>query len=318
MLRTTKKNLREEQTNDKRALRVAIALLVLLILLPLSTLGQGNTDWHDPTQTDRGFWKAWRAFSDDHKYAYAWWDAARCYYWGYDFEFEPGVQVVGVEVRLDWHSTVILDTSMDVELSWDGGSSWTPAKSDAATLLEHTTILGGSDDIWGHAWNGGEFSDANFRVRLTCNVEGLLITNIIYLDWVAVRVYYTSEFSMEISSGQQVRFPTITGPGMYTSVNNTTFRITSPESWSISDEIIWDESRLDGAMLPDEFDRVQVAALLTRDYDDAYQVPNGAAGGSGQHTFDVAYRLDLTGDNLRYFLAGAYSLVIRYTATPDG
>ncbi len=318
MLRTTKKSLRKEQTNDKCALGVAITLLVLLILLPLSTLGQGNTSWHDPTKTDRGFWNARRAFSDGNGYASAE-DTAGCDYWDYDFEFEPGVQVVGIEVRLDWCSTAILDTSMDVELSWDGGSSWTPAKSDAAaTLLEHTTILGGPDDIWGHDWNGSEFSDANFRVRLTCNVEELLITNIIYLDWVAVRVYYTSVFSMEILSGQQVQFPTITGPGMYNSVNNTTLQITSPEPWSISDEIIWDESRLDGATLPEGFNQVQVAALLTRDYDDAYQVPNGAAGGAGQHTFDVSYRLDLTGENLRYFLAGAYSLVIRYTATPDG
>lgn len=315
MLRTTKKNLRKEQTNDKCALGVAIALLVLLILLPLSALGE-DTDWHDPTQTDWGFWNAWGAFSDGNGYASAWWDTARCDYWDYGFSLEPGVQVVGIEVRLDARHLGKSDApELEACLTWNGGSSWTAAYSTAVDQgAEYTYILGGPMNEWGRDWDVTDLGDSVFGVRITASMN----SGWVELDWVAVRVYYTSAFSMEILSGQQVQFPTITGPGMYASVNNTTLQITSPESWSISDEIIWDESQMDGAMLSDGFDQVQVAGLLTRDYDDAYQVPGGAAGGAGQHTFDVAYQLDLTGDNLRYFLAGAYSLVIRYTATPDG
>ena len=312
MLRTTKKNLRKEQTKYKRALSVPITLLVLLILLLLSTLGQGNTGWHDPSETNWGFSDASGAFSDGNGYASAE-DTAGCDYWDYGFSLEPGVQVVGIEVRLDARHLGKPDApELEVCLTWNGGSSWTATYSAAVDQgAEHVYILGGPTDEWGRDWNTTDLGDSVFGVRITASMN----SGWAELDWVAVRVYYTSEFSMEILSGQQVQFPTITGPGMYNSINDTTFRITSPEPWSISDEIIWDESRMDGAMLPDGFDQVQVAALLTRDYDDAYQIPGGAAGGAGQHTFDVAYRLDLTGDNLRYFLAGNYSLVIRYTAT---
>jgi hypothetical protein len=312
MLRTTKKNLRKEQTNDKRALSAAITLLVFLILLPLSTLGQGDTGWYGPSETNWGFSDASGAFSDGNGYASAK-GTAGCDYWDYGFSLEPGVQVVGIEVRLDArHLGKPGAPELEVCLTWNGGSNWTAAYSAAVDHgAEQTYILGGPVNEWGRDWNITDLGDSVFGVRITASMS----SGRVQLDWVAVRVYYTSVFSMEILSGQQMQFPTITGPGMYNSVNNTTLQITSPNSWSLSDVIVWQESTLDGATLPEGFNEDQVAALLTRDYDDAYQVLNGAAGGRGQHTFDVAYRLDLTGDNLRYFLAGNYSLVIRYTST---
>jgi hypothetical protein len=55
------------------------------------------------------------------------------------------------------------------------------------TTTEHTAILGGSADTWGRAWSPADFSDANFRVRLTTNNTAAQTFN---LDWVAVNVYY--------------------------------------------------------------------------------------------------------------------------------
>ncbi len=79
---------------------------------------------------------------------------------------------------------------MDVELSWDGGTTWTAAKTDSQeTTTEHTVILGGSVDGWGRTWSVGEVSDANFRVRLTSNSSSS--QRDFFLDWVPVKVHYT-------------------------------------------------------------------------------------------------------------------------------
>jgi archaellum component FlaF (FlaF/FlaG flagellin family) len=110
-------------------------------------------------------------------------------FYNYGFSIASGCVIQGIEVRLDWR---LLDTagnnSIDVELSWDGGTSWTAARTDSVeTTTEHTAILGGSADTWGRAWSPADFSDANFRVRLTTNNTAAQTFN---LDWVAVNVYY--------------------------------------------------------------------------------------------------------------------------------
>ncbi len=103
--------------------------------------------------------------------------------------------VVGIEARLDWWMDSASQTnSMSVELSWDGGTSWTAAKTDATeTTVEHTVVLGGAADNWGRAWTAAEVSDTNFRLRITSNCSGA--TNPCnardyFLDWVAVKVHY--------------------------------------------------------------------------------------------------------------------------------
>ena len=108
----------------------------------------------------------------------------------YGISVTASCAIAGIEVRLDWwlDSTAGI-SSMDVELSWDGGTSWTTAKTDTVeSTTEHTTTLGGSAVTWGHAWTVSELSDANFRVRLTSNSDDALRD--FFLDWVPVKVYY--------------------------------------------------------------------------------------------------------------------------------
>jgi hypothetical protein len=286
-------------------------ILGLAIIAALSVIGVAQTDtgWQSPTGTDDGFWPAEEAFSDDYDYAIAW-NAATCHYWGYGFEFEPGMKITGIEVRLDaghyWSFRIPDVSELAVRLTGDGGTNWSDPYS---TTVEHghenTYILGGPWDGWGQDWSPNELGDSEFGVRITAHMD----RGIIGLNWVAVRIYYSSEFSMEIMNGENAEFPVITGPDTYTCLNNTSIRITSPDPWSISDSIIWEESTLDGGTFPEGFDQEQASALLARDYE--------AEGEAGQHTVDIAYQLDLTGKNLKYFRSGTYSLVIRYTATTD-
>ena len=95
-------------------------------------------------------------------------------------------------MRLDWwlDSTANI-SSMDVELSWNGGTSWTTAQTDTVeSTTEHTAILGGSADPWGRTWAVSELSNANFRVRLTSNSDDA--TRDFFVDWVPVQVTYTA------------------------------------------------------------------------------------------------------------------------------
>lgn len=117
-------------------------------------------------------------------------------YHNYGVSIDVSCVISGIEVRLDWWTLSTLDTnSMDVELSWNGGTSWTAAKTDSVeSSSEHTTTLGGFTDTWGHAWTVAELSNTNFRVRLTSNCvntfPAFCALQIFFLDWVPVKVYY--------------------------------------------------------------------------------------------------------------------------------
>jgi len=111
-------------------------------------------------------------------------------YYNYGFSISSSCAIEGIEVRLDWWLDDTLGTnSMSVELSWDGGASWTSAKTDSTeTTTEHSVVLGGPADTWGRAWTPSELSDANFRVRLTSNSDSS--SRDFFLDWVPVKVYH--------------------------------------------------------------------------------------------------------------------------------
>ena len=76
-------------------------------------------------------------------------------YYNYGISIPGSCSVRGIEVRLDWWLDSTSGTnSMDVELSWDGGTTWTAAKNDdVETTTEHSSTLGGSVDRWGRTWS---------------------------------------------------------------------------------------------------------------------------------------------------------------------
>jgi hypothetical protein len=122
-------------------------------------------------------------------------DSHLYYDYHYDVSLPSGSTINGIRVRVDWWlDGVGGDNSLGVQLSSDGGASWPALKIDATeTTSEHTVTLGGAADTWGRIWTVGELSNANFRVRLTCNCSGgaECESRDYYLDWVAVNVFYT-------------------------------------------------------------------------------------------------------------------------------
>lgn len=111
-------------------------------------------------------------------------------FYDYGIALDASCVIAGIEVQLDSYLDDVAGvSSLDVELSWDGGTSWTAAKNDATeSTTEHTTVLGGSADTWGHAWTPTELGDSTFRVRVTAVSD--TSTRDFFLDWVAVKAYY--------------------------------------------------------------------------------------------------------------------------------
>jgi hypothetical protein len=127
-------------------------------------------------------------------------------YYNYNINIPSGNVITGIEVRLDWWLDRTNGTnSMSVELSWNGGVNWTSPKQATTERTSDgnpTDILGSSSDTWGHTWTTNELTNANFRVRLTCNSTSG--SRDFYLDWVPVRVYYCTPPNCTITAPSSV------------------------------------------------------------------------------------------------------------------
>jgi chitodextrinase len=111
-------------------------------------------------------------------------------YYNYGFNLPSGASVTGIEVRLNARADATSgNPRMCVQISWDGGSTWTAAKTTPTlTTSAATYTLGNSADTWGRAWTADNLSNANFRVRII-NVASN--TNRDFsLDWAGVQLTY--------------------------------------------------------------------------------------------------------------------------------
>ena len=80
--------------------------------------------------------------------------------------------------------------SICLQLSWDGGTTWTAAKQVPLTATALTTYTAGStSDTWGHAWSVGQLTGSALRVRIT-NVATTPNKDF-RLDFLGVSVGYT-------------------------------------------------------------------------------------------------------------------------------
>jgi len=113
-------------------------------------------------------------------------------FYDYNVTLPAGATITGIRTRLDaWVDSSSGTRRMCAELSWDGGVTWTSAKTTSNLgTSQNTYNLGGSADTWGRTWTAGNFSNANFRLRIT-NV-GDSTSRDFNLDWAAITVYYSS------------------------------------------------------------------------------------------------------------------------------
>jgi hypothetical protein len=113
-------------------------------------------------------------------------------YWGFPLGVPTTVASVGgIQVRADEGLNATSGTNLlCVELSWNGGTTWTTPKMVTLTATAATTYtLGTTSDLWGRTWSGADFSTTNFRVRVT-DVSSVA-TRSFLLEYLAVQVTYT-------------------------------------------------------------------------------------------------------------------------------
>lgn len=165
--------------------------LLISLLFSLLTLAQDNTGWLNPSQNAGGFNDPTYAYLDGGGVASITTSDVH-QYWGYGVALDPSSLIAGIEVRIDAEKLTSHVVQFAVELSWDGGVSWTTTSyvTSGLSTVESTHILGAPDDTWGRTWTASDFNDNNFRVRLS--VVGKGMGTIANLDWVPVKVYYTT------------------------------------------------------------------------------------------------------------------------------
>ena len=109
----------------------------------------------------------------------------------FGFNIPAGSTIQGIEVKLN---SKVDGTSGSpkfcIQLSWNGGTTWTTAISSATLSTAETMYtLGGVTNTWGRTWTNTDFNNANFRVRLVMVASN---TSRDYsLDWAGVQVRYT-------------------------------------------------------------------------------------------------------------------------------
>ena len=95
--------------------------------------------------------------------------------------------------------------------------------------------------------------------------------------------------------------------GAYVGSNETSLRVISTTSWTLTNEILWDDP---ATSVPDGANQAIIEAALAR-------TMSSAAGAWGLHFITVDYAFTATDEQIASLPAGNYGLVIRYTATTD-
>ena len=114
-------------------------------------------------------------------------------YYNFNVSLPGRALVKGIEVRLDaLADSTVSSPRICVQLSWDGGTTWTTAKqTPMLTTSEATYVLGGPADLWGRTWTLANLSNTNFRVRVIDIASSSGATSRDFsLDWIALRVNY--------------------------------------------------------------------------------------------------------------------------------
>jgi hypothetical protein len=190
---------------------VVFAVLAgVLVLVPTGAALADDTGWLSPFGSDYGFGESTPngfsvAAAMVHSEVGADEDTVSAVYWDFSIPDLTGQAIDGIEVLLYGVERPAYLPFYQVELTWDGGMSWTAPKN--APLAQwpaggppNNFVLGGPTDLWGHSWTPSEVTsgtnpepdnpDDNFRVRLTHNDGGTDHSTDLYFDWVALRIYY--------------------------------------------------------------------------------------------------------------------------------
>jgi hypothetical protein len=151
-------------------------------------------------------------------------------YFGYGFSVPADATVTGIVVRARANDTSSSTHHLNISLSWNDGSTFTAVQSTAdfpsgSPLTDY--LVGGSTDLWGHAWTPAEFDDGAFVLRVT-SASGSN-ANPDNLDCIPVTVYYSLPTATATRTGTATATATRTNTPTTTSTSTAT-RTATPTS----------------------------------------------------------------------------------------
>ncbi len=175
-----------------------------------SALIGGSTSWRPTRQAvSGGDWSSpGNAVSNNNSYAsestdghQQVWNAFSLLSGGSALPDDPSLEILGIEVRLTDTYLTGSGTStackVGVEVSWDAGTTWSDSQDspnlNTSSSADHIVGSSSSTAGWGsHAWQRDDFTDSNFRVRLTWRdgTAGCSSSRSVNLDLLEARVSY--------------------------------------------------------------------------------------------------------------------------------
>lgn len=166
--------------------------------VPTAT-GDDYNQWTNPTQ----------AYVDDGTTTFADVINKKQDYYTFGFSLPAAGTVTGIEVKINARGSLFNDTAVGVELSWDGGASYTSAAKFFTTIGgsgDADYLLGGATDVWGHSWTFAELANANFRLRINANSIDADVTRSTFVDFIQVRVHYIALVTTVVGITRALRY----------------------------------------------------------------------------------------------------------------
>lgn len=173
--------------------------LFVALLLGLAVGGVAqSTPWVNPSLDYGQFLNGSRAYFRDGLYAVGTGGAVH-HYGGFAVTLPADAEVVGIEVVLRARKGGPANAYVWVELSGNGGMTWTATGYQAGpfTGAWRQLTVGGATDLWGREWTPSEVGLGSLVVRLRA-------VNAVELDWVAVRVHFRSGVVLSVTLSPEV------------------------------------------------------------------------------------------------------------------
>ena len=131
--------------------------------------------------------------------------------------------ITGLELRFDAWATGTSTRMLCIDVSYNGGSSWTSFGSFNIAGSETSYYMGNSTNLTGQGLSSSDFNNSNFRVRVT--MVSYSTSTDFRMDVVAAKVHYTTTSSTTVWDGhngpcdyamQQAEIAKALGIEMYT------------------------------------------------------------------------------------------------------
>ena len=274
-------------------------------LVTNTTTATGDTGWIVPTATPAGTWTASSGTvvasvaSNNNVYlrtstngATHDWTTFGLTTGGSPLIPSPGsgqsLSIVGMEVRLSdaFVSAACANSNIKVETTWNNGTNWstqiasTPALTTTTTADYTVPSAGGSSSTaaWGgHSWVRANFTDANFKLRLTATKGCATAGTTLNLDQLQLRVYWSMDTTTttSVTTTTPLTDKNLQGPG--TSCTNGAANCNEADGSALNPRGFWATMNTEGA------ENANGDAFQPY-YDTATSAPAGACTAVGSNT----------------------------------